>query len=348
MTKQELYNKAKEAYYSGAPIMSDAEFDELEKEVGVGAVGAVDKDAKFFHPTRMLSLSKYQADKTTGEAPSIEAKNWMVGTGAKEFYVTCKYDGNSGNVVYENGKLKMVISRGDGIKGRDITSKIINKIPKTISKYNEGVLEIRGELIMPNSVFKAKYEGRFANPRNMVAGLLGRDEDEGTDDIEFVAYDGKYEGEYLTIRDINSLGFNSKYKPFEKVFKITDDFDELFAEMVELRKNSEFPLDGFVLKTPVEYRGLLGENDHDPEWGKAIKFKPEGAITTVENISWSMGKSGEFTPIAILKGVDLDGSIVKRACLYNAGYVKNYGIKKGTKVRIVKAGDIIPQIVEVF
>lgn len=352
MTKQELYIKAKEAYYAGYPIMSDAEFDELEQEVGVGAVGAIDKDAKFNHPTKMLSLSKIQADKTTGAAPTAEATDWVMSIAERTsltepFEVTCKYDGNSGNCIYINGKLSQVLTRGDGFTGRDITEKVRHLIPETIS-FTEGVCEVRGEIIMKKSVFSKKYEGKFANPRNLVAGILGRDDDEMIEDLSFIAYDMKVDGVYFTIDDINKEGFNKEDKPFCIKWKPNESFAALFQTMVEEREKTDFPLDGFVLKTAVKYRNSLGESDHDPKWGKAIKFKPVGVTTEVENISWSMGKTGEFTPIAILKPIELDGTVVKRACLYNAGYVKNYGIKKGTRVRIVKAGDIIPQIVEVF
>ena len=361
MSKTELYKKAKEAYYSGEPIMSDEEFDNLEQELRDSGeleeyVGAVDKDAKFEHPSRMLSLSKYQADKTTGKAPTEQVLNWCKSIVEKTngvednyvFEVTCKYDGNSGNCIYKNGKLWKVLTRGDGKLGRDVTEKVKALIPEEIKE--KGLVEVRGEIIMKKSVFETQYAGKFANPRNLVAGILGRDDNAMIEDLCFIAYDIKIDGEYADIAKINSLGFNKFDKPFTTNFLYRHDkFDELFERMVEVRKNSDFPLDGFVLKAySPEVKSILGENDHDPEWGKAIKFKPEGVTTKVKGIEWSMGKTGEFTPIALLEGVDLDGSTVSRACLYNAGYVIDYKIKEGTRVRIVKSGDIIPQIVEVF
>lgn len=352
MDKKELYRKAKEAYYSGSPIMSDEEFDDLEQELResgdlVEEVGAKDKDAKYPHPTRMLSLSKFQADKKTGKAPTEEAMQWMAKVGVSKFEVTYKYDGNAANIIYENGKLKMALSRGDGKYGRDITSKLIGKAPETVP-YDD-ILEVRGEVIMMSEVFDTKYAREYANPRNLVAGLLGRDDSKPLEDVVFVAYDAKHDGDYLSLDDICALGFNSEYVPPSREFvPLKDSFDDLFDIMVIERENSAFPLDGFVLKVPVDERYKFKENDHDPDWAKAIKFKPEGVVTAVEDIEWSMGKTGEYTPIACLKPVDLDGSVVRRACLYNAGYVSSYGIEKGTRVRIVKSGDIIPQIIEVF
>lgn len=350
MTKQELYNKAKEEYYKGTPIMSDEEFDALENEIGVGAVGAKDSDAKFPHPTKMLSLSKFQADKSTGAPPTEQFLNWVKGFPFKvnHLLVTCKYDGNSGNCIYEDGKLKQVLTRGDGFAGRDITEKIRHLIPQTI-KYAEGIMEVRGEVIMRKSVFEKKYADKFANPRNLVAGILGRDDMDMIEDLEFIAYDAKYKGEYINLEGINVMGFNKNYKPFQTIFDTElEDFDELFHNMETIRENEDFPLDGFVLKLRCNQRNIVGENDHDPNWGKAIKFKPVGVTTEIVDIEWNMGRTGEFIPKAILKPVDVDGSTVSKVALYNAGYVVNNDIKPGTKVRIAKAGDIIPQIIEIF
>lgn len=361
MNKKELYKQAKESYYAGTPIMSDEEFDNLEQELrNLGEleeqVGAVDKDAKFPHPTPMLSLSKFQADKTTGKAPTEQVLNWcrsiVEKTGGVEdnhvFEVTCKYDGNSGNCIYKNGKLWKVLTRGDGKFGRDVTDKIRHLIPEEIRIT--GTVEIHGEIIMKKSVFETQYAGKFANPRNLVAGILGRDDNAMIEDLCFIAYDAKFDGKYAGIDTINSLGFNKFDKPFSTNFIYRHDkFDELFERMVEVRKNSEFPLDGFVLKTySNKAKAILGENDHDPEWGKAIKFKPVGVTTEIVDIEWNMGRTGEFIPKAILNPVEVDGSTVSKVALYNAGYVVNNNIQKGTKVRIAKAGDIIPQIIEIF
>lgn len=365
MNKQELYMKAKEAYYAGNPIMSDEEFDNLENEVGVGAVGAVDSDAKYPHPTKMLSMSKFQADKTTGTAPTQQVNDWCEGVRTKTtvgnnylYEVTCKYDGNSGNCIYENGKLKQVLTRGDGFKGRDITNKVRHLIPGTLptntSLNPKGTIEVRGEVIMKKSVFEAKYKDKFANPRNLVAGILGRDDDAMIDDLSFVAYTVKCEThdgcKTYGVSIANSLGFNADDKPFVWFFKYgQDDFDKLFTDMVAVRDKSDYPLDGFILKLDdVDGVAELGENDHDPNWAKAIKFKPVGVTTEIIDIEWNMGRTGEFIPKAILKPVDVDGSTVSRVALYNAGYVVENNITAGIKVRIAKAGDIIPQVIEIF
>lgn len=352
---KDLYIKAKEAYYQGNPIMSDEEFDNLEQEIRNSGkleemVGAKDKDEKFPHPTKMLSLSKFQADKTTGAAPTEQFEKWLAAFPFKtnHLMVTCKYDGNSGNCIYENGRLKQVLSRGDGFYGRDITTKIRPLMPDTI-KYDDGIMEVRGEVIMRKSVFEKKYKDKFANPRNLVAGILGRDDNEMIEDLEFIAYDAKYKGEYLILEEINEMGFNKNYKPFQTIFDVDfDDFGILFQEMKAIREKEDFPLDGFVLKLCSTYRNIVGENDHDPNWGKAIKFKPVGATTEIVDIEWNIGRTGEFIPKAILKPIDIDGSTVSKVALYNAGYVVNNNIQPGTKIRVAKAGDIIPQIIEVF
>lgn len=355
--KIKKYNDAKTAYYNGTPIMSDEEFDILENEIGVGNVGFDIKGDKIKHPTRMLSLSKYQADKTTGAAPKTDAMNWMMkikNSFNKSqlcfFEVTPKFDGNAANCIYINGTLKYVLSRGDGEYGRDITSKIISKIPNTITSVNlPEIFEVRGEIIMSKPVFEKKYSSMFANPRNLVAGILGRDDNAMTEDIEFIAYDAKGNNEYYSIDFIEGIGFNDGHSVYRETFDVVnDDFDELFDKMKKYRSVCEFPLDGFVLKAWYKYRSKFKENDHDPEWGKAIKFKPEGVSTTINSVSWSIGKTGEFTPVANLDPVDLDGSTVSKVSLYNAGYIEKNNICVGTRVRLVKSGDIIPQIVETF
>lgn len=356
-SKKELYKKAKQAYYAGEPIMSDEEFDNLEQELRESGeleeqVGSEDRDAKYSHPTRMLSLSKFQADKKTGAAPTEEAMKWMMEHAifSPHFEVTLKYDGNSANCIYEDGKLVRVLSRGDGVKGRDITSKIRHLIPEKIS-LSEGIVEIRGEVIMKTSVFKSKYMGKFANPRNLVAGILGRDDDAMIEDLSFVAYDMKTADLYYSISDIETCApeMYKDMKPYSETFDVTtDNFDMLFIRMQELRNFFEFPLDGFVLKVQAQYRKNFKENDHDPSWAKAIKFKPVGVVTTIKGVEWGMGKTGKLTPVAVLEPVDLDGSTVSKASLYNAGYIEKNDISIGTAVRIVKSGDIIPQIIEIF
>ena len=157
---EQLYFQAKESYYLGEPIMSDDEFDRMEQElINLGStapfiVGADDRKAKYSHPSPMLSLGKFQAA-ADGTPPTESANKWMANTGAKKFEATPKFDGNAANVIYANGKLIQILSRGNGTKGRDITDKVKHNVPATISL--SGTVEIRGEVCIKKSTFNAKY-----------------------------------------------------------------------------------------------------------------------------------------------------------------------------------------------
>jgi len=345
---EQLYFQAKEAYYQGEPIMEDDEFDVLEQELltmGSTApyvVGANDRKAKYSHPSPMLSLAKFQAA-LNGEAPTQQAQNWMNKIGKVSFEVSPKYDGNAANAIYQEGKLLQVLSRGNGTKGRDVTSKVRHNFPEEISIL--GTVEVRGEVVVKISTFQEKYS-EYKNPRNYVAGVLNRDEnsDSVIADLDFIPLEVRvHSNEGFTFGELD-LGF--KHQPY--AFQIlAEEFEEGYRRMETYRSQSEYQLDGFVVKAPNELRPQLGENSHDPNWAVAIKFPPKEAITKILSISWQYGKTGEVTPVAVMEPVDLDGSTVSRAALFNYGYLKSKGAFPGATVAIAKSGDIIPQITRV-
>ena len=355
---EQLYLQAKEAYYSGFPIMSDDEFDSLEKELlSVGStaphiVGANDRKAKYSHPSGMLSLAKHQAATVDGKLvlPTASAVNWMLGTGCGLFEISPKFDGNAANVIYVNKKLHQILSRGVGNKGRDITDKVKHRVPKTIDL--DGTVEIRGEVVLAVEIFNAKYSS-FKNPRNLVAGILNRDDNpaETIADIDFVPVEVRHHqpAEILHIEMKEFLKTWEFTKPFITYLNPSaDQFEIVYKLMEDYRINkSPFQLDGFVIKTEAKLRLTLGENSHDPNWAIAIKFLPKEAITKIIDISWQYGKTGELTPVAIMEPIDLDGSTVSRASLFNYGYLINKAACPGAIVHIAKAGDIIPQIIKI-
>jgi len=360
--KEKLYLDAKRTYYQGNPIMSDREFDELELELKnenskvIDMVGFGDRKLKFPHITPMLSLAKYQTNKTTGKPPIEDATNWMKNhiVGKQEhFEWTPKFDGNACSLQYKNGKLHIALSRGNGTTGRDITDKIYNQVPKTIPI--KGNVEIRGEIVMPRNIFNKKYAEDFANERNLVAGILNKDVTPETKDrlkdivfmaVEIKAIDGKTV-EYISTDKLTELGFNQQY-PLEKHWVHYSDFETCFYKMQEYReKRSPFLLDGFVIKVAEKYRNNFGENSHAPNWAVAIKFSPKDVSTTNKTIQWNFGKTGELIPVGIFEPVNLDGTMVKRASLYNYGFVIANKVYPGSTVTIVKAGDIIPQVIDV-
>lgn len=357
--KESLYLHAKEAYYVGEPIMSDFEFDTLESELKdfgssvIHKVGST-KAGKFDHVTPMLSLGKISVQNNE-QLPLSEVSKWM--SGSNEFEVTPKLDGNAVNLIYKNGKLHLALSRGTGLKGFDITEKLKHIVPNLATVPYEGVpynlMEIRGEVVLPVSIFNQKYSD-FKNPRNFVAGVLGRDETDPkvVKDFAFVAFELKGHTDTQDIyypqgstNILHDMGFET---PYRKTITSSKEFKETYFEFLHYReKVSPYQLDGMVLKMKESDRKNIGQTDHHPKWAIAIKFPPKEAITTIRDISWKTGTSGELVPTAVMEPIDLDGSTVSRASLFNWGKVKEMKTFPGAKVLIAKAGDIIPQIYQV-
>lgn len=383
---EKLYLEAKEAYYNGNPIMSDAEFDALEerlrqsKSTVIQNVGSWDRRAKVKHPTRMLSLAKIQADKQTGEPPVEEFKKWVDSTAEKikssqkykdvpefkrviDVEYTQKLDGNAINVVYENGNVKGAYSRGDGTYGRDYLPKLVNygQIPRTIDWTADKVIEVRCEAVIAKDIFEKKYSKQFSNERNYVAGILNADDatPEQLSEIDLVpvevrAGDGNGTFHYLLIEVAGAFKFKSHNElvrhivSIEKNVDTVAEFKKTFSYYERLKETGKYRVDGMVAKINERWRQVLGENEHDPNWGLAIKFKPEDCITEVIGFTFEMGKTGEFTPVALLEPVDLDGSVVSKASAYNYRFIEENNLNVGSLVTLVKSGDIIPQIINVI
>lgn len=362
MTKQEnLYLEAKKTYYEGNPIMTDAEFDRLEDElrlIGSSLIDIVgdkfDRYAKYPHITPMLSLAKYQTDKITGKPPTEKAIEWMkdkVNRGSQEhFAFEPKFDGNSVNAIYKNGKLWKMLSRGNGTLGRDYTSKLKSQVPNTIPILDE--VEVRGEAVISKDIFAKKYS-KFSNERNFVAGVLNDDKyNEATSEIVFVACEIRHTvsgiTEHVPAEKLKEFGFNKNFELPHYYYHFSE-FDKVFNVMKNYRETKcPFLLDGFVIKVAEKYRNIFGENSHDPNWAIAVKFMPKDVETTVIDIDWRMGKTGQYCPVAQLSPVNLDGTVVSQASIYNYGYVNKNQVYIGSTVQICKSGDIIPQIVKVI
>lgn len=355
---EERYLKAKEAYYSGEPLITDDEFDRLEeelKEMGsevVNIVGAADRNYKHQHLSPMLSLNKAQAA-LDGTPPIEQMKAWFsTFPSDMKFEATPKYDGNAVNLIYRNGKFEKAITRGDKSKGKDVTHKIIRRVPLWLEGVNTDV-EVRGEVVMDVSIFNAKYS-TFKNPRNFVAGVLNKDDvqDELLNELTFMAlevriHDGDYDYPTDTQSWLATHGFNRKHS-FYRTFQPVD-FVKVYNEMKDYReKTSPFQLDGFVVKCQEEKRRSYGESGHSPNWAIAIKFPPKEAVTTVKSIRWNVGTTGEITPVVEMEPVDLDGTTVRNAAAFNAGHVISNGLWPGAVVAIAKSGDIIPQVVKII
>lgn len=367
-----LYLRAKKTYYAGNPIMSDEEFDDLEeilkslnldvtKIVGSpvtvkGVIPLFDsftaKTHKGSHLTKLLSLEKIKTDNDS-LPPIDDAFRWFNNVNVNEVIFELKYDGNAVNLIYENGKLTSALTRGDGKEGMNITDKVKHmNLPSTIDiGYYKA--EIRGEVVISVPLFNSKYN-QFKNPRNFIAGVLHRDDLDPSilSDLTFIPFDVRVYNPNMEYKDIDLLNgifelpYTKKLSLKSSNFKF--EFNNIYNELLQYRQVCDFQLDGFVMKTNAVYRGNLGETSHHPKWALAVKFAPKRTTTSINDIEWKVGKTGELFPVALLEPVDLDGATISRCSLYNAGWIIDNKCYPGAVVMIAKKGDIIPGITKVI
>lgn len=371
LTGIELYNAAKEAYYNGEPIMTDYEFDELERELGLENKSYVgtrhNPSYTIEHPFIMGSLSKIQIKEDANgdiDWPKYfeELANYINYTGqfsnsiALPIIVTPKYDGCSFEaVVNDNGEIDSISSRGDGEFGKDLSKHLIHLVSKSAKQIYEQIptgLVLRGEVLVDRVTFGRKYQN-FVNPRSFVSGILNRDYCDDADfkdmlnDLCVVIYDvrTKVDNNWL---DIDWVWLNYETKPgyYELASLFPIDFENLYKRFDDFRQNCEFALDGFVIKPQEAYR-LNNTTEHRPKDCVAIKFVPMLEETVVEEIIWSTRKTNEMIPVVKVKPVIMDGKVVSKASGHNYGYLIDNNISVGTKIILSLAGDIIPFIYKV-
>lgn len=359
------YLKAKVAYYDGHPIMSDAAFDVLEKELKnagskvIEQVGSKRKDFDFPHPTPMKSLAKIQTSSEKGQTNYMEdsfmdwlnKRNKQLFNSVNQIYCMPKFDGSAINIIYRDGKFESVLTRGDGKFGKDASDRFRPFLPQTISE--KGVVQIRCEAVMRKSIFEEKYAKEFANARNIVAGIIGKDDIDfvKVSDLTFIPVHYIVDGKHQDVAKVGDIFGKNDLLNFVIPVCLpatTAGYLSMIKYWEEKRESFAFQLDGVVFALPAETREFLGENDHDPEWSIAIKFVPDEVVTLVEGVQWNLGKTGELTPVVQLKPVQLAGTTVKRASGYNAGYILKHRIQKGTIVSLRKSGDIIPEISKII
>jgi DNA ligase (NAD+) len=352
-----IYKQAKEDYYnSGDSKLTDAEFDFLEEKLhiekkNVGTEINNVHGTKVQHPTPVLSLSKISIMKNQDDEFQ-KIINWVQAkTNNKTIKLefTPKYDGNSVNIIYEEGILKNIATRGNGKIGLDITKRLACKVPSTIPE--KSIVEYRAEVIMKDSIFNSKYANSFKNSRNMIAGVLHRlDSDNDTEiinDIDVLIFEKRVDldtWEFVFCEDKVSkrIIIDSNFLTLERI-------KEIFFEFQDYRNSKEYQLDGIVLKiNDIEIRNSLGDNGHHPNWAMAIKFPPTEICTTVQNVSWSVGKTGDIIPLILLEPVLLEGATITKCTGHNFKYIKDNNIVPGSMVTISKRGDIIPQIEKVI
>ena len=369
-------------YVLNDPIISDSEYDlllrtlqNLERQYPelitadspTQRVGASPIDAfeSIDHRVPMLSLENAM-DSDELISYYNRTKKGLGDVSDIDFIAEPKLDGIGVELVYENGKLKYGLTRGDGIKGENITQnlKTINAIPlslRTNQRPAPNLLEVRGEVFMLKDKFKELNNHRsdnelsiFANPRNAAAGSLRQLDSSVTASrpLSIYCYEpGEIDGEnFDTHKDfLNALtdwGF-----PVNNEIILTKNIDEIvsYHNMLEAKRNDlPYEIDGTVFKVNnIEKRNTLGSRSRSPRWAIAGKFKAEQVTSVVLDIIASIGRTGAITPVAKLKPVNVGGVIVTNATLHNQDEIDRKDVRIGDTVWVQRAGDVIPEVVKV-
>lgn len=356
-----LNNASYEYYQKNNSIMSDKEYDELYDEliilekdgiiynnsptqrVGFEVVGSLQKVT---HEYQMLSLDK------TKEVSKLE--EFLI---PNDGILTWKLDGLTVVLNYDNGKLIKAVTRGNGTIGEDIThnAKVFKNIPIQIKE--KGKLIVRGEAIIPYSVFskinnKLPDEEKYKNPRNLCSGTVRQLNNEITQSrsVNFIAF---------SIVNIDDFNFNNQktniYKFLEEngfdvvknVLVTRETIGEKVFRFEKEKELLEFATDGLVLTYNfIDYSSSLGATSKFPRDSIAFKWTDEIKETILLNVEWSTSRTGLINPVAIFDDVDLEGTTVNRASLHNISIIENLKLGIGDEIRVYKANMIIPQILE--
>jgi len=315
------------------------------------------------HAVAMLSMDNtYNADELMAFDEKVRKQ---LGTTDYDYVVELKIDGLAISVRYEKGVLVRAATRGDGEVGDDVTANVrtIKAIPLVLlgSRNVPEVLEVRGEVYMPTKSFvelnrqhSEAGEPVFANPRNAAAGSLKLFDARitATRNLSFFAYatgemsEPLADNHYQTLQQFKKLGL--PVNPNIKRAKTIDEVIKICLGWENKRLKLDYQIDGMVVKVNrFEQQNILGATGRAPRWCISYKFPAEQAETKVESIDVQVGKSGILTPVANLSPVQLAGTTVKRASLHNFDMLAKLDVRCGDTVIIEKAGEIIPQVVEV-
>ena len=352
-----ILNNATDSYDSGRPIMTDEQWDnyyfelmKLERETGIVLPDSptqkiiyrtVSKLNKVTHNHPMLSLDK------TKDIQDLEifCGNWQ-----QPVIMMCKMDGLTCSLHYENGVLQSAETRGDGLIGEDIThnARIVSSIPQVIG-YTEP-LTVDGEIICTYENFKP-FQDDYKNPRNFAAGsirLLDSKEC-ASRNLTFVAWDViNSEKERLSydLVWLETLGFVTV--PYALPCGDTQTILTCLETLQETAKRNSYPIDGIVFKYDnYQFYQSLGATNHHFRGGLAFKFYDETYPTVLQDIEWTMGRTGVLTPVAIFQPIQIDGTTVERASMHNVSVMQDLlgsYPRRGQILNIYKANQIIPQV----
>ncbi|MCC8173844.1 MAG: NAD-dependent DNA ligase LigA, partial [Odoribacter sp.] len=310
------------------------------------------------HKYSMLSLSNTYSKEELWEFDKRVRKT----AGDVEYVCELKYDGSSISLTYINGELAQAVTRGDGVRGDDVTINVrtIRNVPLKLRGDYPPEFEIRGEILMPFAVFnrlnqeKAEAgEQPFANPRNAAAGTLKLQNSSvvAKRTLECFLYympgeETPADTHYGNLMKAKEWGFY--VPPYVSLCATIDDVWEFIEKWDKERVNLPVPIDGIVLKVnSLEKQRQLGYTAKSLRWAIAYKFKAEREPTELISISYQVGRTGAVTPVANLEPVQLAGTTVKRASLHNADIISELDLHEHDTVFVEKGGEIIPKIVGV-
>ena len=383
--RAELHQHNYNYYVLNQPTISDQEFDFMMHELQdleakhpemadenspTQRVGS-DLNQEFRqveHRYPMLSLANTYSEQDVADWYDSVSR----GLGGEKFEVCCemKYDGLSISLTYIDGRLTSAVTRGDGVRGDDVTAnvKTIRSIPLVLKPVDDasGIppypheFEIRGEILMPWTSFErlnrereAAEEPLFANPRNAASGTLKSQKSEvaaarGLDAYLYYLLGDNIpaDGHYENLKIAHEWGFKTS-EGMKKVSSLNEIYDFINYWDKE-RKNLPVATDGIVLKVnSLQQQRALGYTAKSPRWAIAYKFKAERERTKLVEVTYQVGRTGAITPVANMEPVQLAGTTVKRATLNNEDFIRSFDLHVGDYVYVEKGGEIIPKIVGV-
>ena len=380
---EQIIEHNKKYHQDNNPSISDAEYDELVREAieiekefpelkqtnsPTDLVGSAPLEgfAKIQHKIPMLSIQN---------AKNIdEVNNWVDGLKnfllledkeEIEFIAEPKIDGLSATLIYDKGELILGATRGDGAFGEDVTDNLrtIIDIPKSLNKnLAPDRLEVRGEVYITHDEFndlneKQKKDGKdiFKNPRNAAAGSLKQLDPNETSKrpLRFFAFSwGIFSNNNFNLHSdimcyFNDLGLITN--PESSTHMSINSLEKYYNNLLDKRMDLGYDIDGIVYKlNRIDWRERLQSTGHHPRWAIAHKFPAEKAISEIIDVQIQVGRTGVLTPVARLKPVNIGGALVSNASLHNYEDIKKKDIRIGDTVWVQRAGDVIPQVIEVI
>jgi len=375
----ELINKYNYYYYTlDKPLVDDATYDELMQELitiegnypdivrndsPTKKVGAAIQTSfkEVRHDPPMLSLSNAMDEADMNDFHQRCVK--LLGTSNIEYCAELKYDGLAVELVYQNGIYVQGSTRGDGEVGEDVSENIatIKKVPGRLKGNIPQYISVRGEVIMRHGEFERLNEQRrqngepeFANPRNAAAGSLRQLDPTVTAqrELDIVLYGiGKVEPAIAQTQSQLYELFEALGLPAPHYYKVGSlkEAKDFYMHWMENRYTLDFDIDGVVVKVNrFDVRDTMGSTSKAPRWAIAWKFPAREAITVLKSVDYQVGRTGLITPVANLEPINIGGVLVKRATLHNFQEIKRLDIKIGDVVKVIRAGDVIPKVVEVL